>query len=179
MENKINEIWKDIDGYNGLYQVSNLGRVKSLKLGKERFLKAGKNGSGYLQIILCKEGKLKTCRVHRLVATAFVDNTEKLPCVNHKDENKTNNCADNLEWCTFQYNLSYGNRGKNISKKLKGKRLGEDKSCKTIRCIETGLIYTSSLDAQAKTGLRQQNILACCNGKLKTTGGLHFEFSKK
>lgn len=114
-----NEIWKDINGFVGLYQVSNLGRVKSLNRivvrsdgrkqeVKERILKAGFNGN-YYHVRLLKDGVTKTALVHRLVAEAFLPNVSNLPFVNHKDENKTNNIVDNLEWCDMKYNKRYSN----------------------------------------------------------------------
>ena len=90
------EIWKDIDGYEGLYQVSNLGRVKSLHHNKEKILKGSYANKGYHLISLSKEGTQKRYLVHRLVATAFIPNPYKLECVNHKDENPRNNNVNNL-----------------------------------------------------------------------------------
>ena len=110
-ENKnMKEIWKDIEGYEGDYQVSNLGRIKSFKNKKEIIMKPGATRGGYLGIILRKNKKSKPFKVHRLVAMAFIPNPNNYPEVNHKDENKTNNCADKLEWCTKHYNLFYGDR---------------------------------------------------------------------
>lgn len=100
------EVWKDIKGYEGLYQVSNLGNVKSLKFNKEKIL-IPLFDKNYLFIQLWKNGKYKRYKVHRLVAEAFIPNTNEYSCVNHKDENKQNNCVDNLEWCTNQYNIEY------------------------------------------------------------------------
>lgn len=121
------EIWKDIPDYEGLYQVSNLGRVKSFKRNgnsKDRILKPSKNRCGYLQVILYKNRKTETFTVHRLVALAFISNPLNLPCINHKDENKENNNISNLEWCTQQYNATYNNahikRGLNKRGKYKG-----------------------------------------------------------
>lgn len=108
------EIWKDIHGYEGLYQVSNLGRVKSFrasaKLGspKEYILKASLINSGYEVVTLYKKDKREKFQVHRLVASEFLENPNNFPCVNHKDENKLNNRADNLEWCSYLYNNNYG-----------------------------------------------------------------------
>ena len=111
------EIWKDIKGYEGLYQVSNLGRVKSLShivqrkfssySVKEKILKPAKDKQGYHYLVLCVNCKTKTFQVHRLVAQAFIENPNSLPCINHKDENPSNNRVDNLEWCTYSYNNTY------------------------------------------------------------------------
>ena len=110
------EIWKDIKGYEGLYQVSNLGRVKSfnyMNTGKEKIKtltlqkKHPMKQGGYLQTTLYKNKQTKTVVVHRLVAEAFIPNPDNLPQVNHKDHDKTNNCVDNLEWCTAKYNSNH------------------------------------------------------------------------
>lgn len=102
------EKWKDIDGYEGMYQVSDLGRVRSFKYGKERILKSNVLQSGYIQVGLHKNGRTKMKYIHRLVANAFIPNDDSSKNqVNHKDENKQNNRASNLEWCTQQYNLTY------------------------------------------------------------------------
>ena len=120
------EIWKDIKGYEGRYQVSNMGRVKSLdrtfinKIGrkqhtKERILKLGTDKDGYLRVALCKgSGNGKLFFVHRLVCEAFHENTENKPCVNHIDEDKTNNTASNLEWCTVKENCNHGTRNARV-----------------------------------------------------------------
>jgi len=108
------EIWKDIAGYEGAYQVSNLGRVKSFrqssKMGKpkEWILKPSLINSGYGVVTLYSKEKREKFQIHRLVASAFLPNPNNLPCVNHRDENKLNNCVENLEWCTYQYNNNYG-----------------------------------------------------------------------
>ena len=109
------EIWKDIPDYEGLYQVSNLGRVKSLT----RKYKTRKNnecikspsiaGKGYYRISLCKNGNIKYYYIHQLVAKTFIDNPNNYKLVNHKDENKLNNYVNNLEWCDNKYNINYKN----------------------------------------------------------------------
>ena len=108
MENFDNEQWRDIDGYDGVYQVSDLGRVRSLKYGKVRVLKGINDKDGYLLVSLCKGGKIKKCRVHRLVAQAFIPNTDSSKTlINHIDECKQNNKVSNLEYCDNQYNTTY------------------------------------------------------------------------
>ena len=129
---EIKEQWKDIAGYEGLYQVSNLGNIKSLnrisiKEGrdyrvKEKVLKTFLCSSGYPTVVLSVNGKKETLMVHRLVALHFIPNPNNYEQINHKDENRQNNNVDNLEWCTQHYNLNYGNRRKKISEALKGKK---------------------------------------------------------
>lgn len=110
------EIWVDITGYEGLYQISNLGRVKSLekKAGlsnrKEKILKQHLDKDGYVKVYLCKNSKVRFLSVHRLIAEAFIPNPNDLPQINHKDENKQNNKIENLEWCSCKYNINYGTR---------------------------------------------------------------------
>lgn len=131
------EIWRDIEGYECLYQVSNLGRIRSLDryvdrytnhlikvFRKGRLLESHLDKDGYLLVTLCKNNKVKLCRVHRLVAEAFIPNPNNYPIINHKDEIKDNNCVENLEWCTHKYNLCYGTRLERLSKSRKGKGLG-------------------------------------------------------
>jgi hypothetical protein len=129
------EEWRDIKGYEGLYQVSNLGRVKSLS----RTIERSKYGSifvsekilstnstkGYLYVSLCKCGKQKRVRVHRLVAEAFIPNQDNLPEVNHKDENKENNAVSNLEWCTNKYNCNYGTGRERNPNCQKGRKVSD------------------------------------------------------
>ena len=118
------EIWKPVKGFEGYYEVSNLGRVRSIDRvvvdtvrNCERLLKGNvliqkDNGNGYKNVMFCKEHKLYNKYVHRLVAETFIPNKDNLPQVNHKDEDKSNNRVDNLEWCTSFYNNEYGTRKK-------------------------------------------------------------------
>lgn len=121
------EIWKPIVEYEGLYEISNYGRVKSLKrvvylknnrtrIQNERYLLLHKNSNGYLQARLCKNSVYKIFSVHRLVAQAFIPNKFNLPEVNHKDENKENNYFENLEWVTRKYNMNYKDIQRRIHK---------------------------------------------------------------
>lgn len=133
------EIWKAIPGYEGLYEVSNLGRVRSLnygRTGKVQVLKLTPTKKGYLLTGLHKQGKKKTYKVHRLVAEAFIPNPNNLPEVNHIDENKTNNRVENLEWCSSKYNSNYGTRNERVSEAHK----------KKVICLELKRIFDSVTD---------------------------------
>lgn len=169
------EIWKDIEGYEGLYQVSNLGRVKRLK-GKyrksERILKQGINKQGYLLVCLCKDNTHKMGRVHRLVAQAFIPNSENKPQVNHIDEDKTNNNVDNIEWMTAKENNNHGSRNVRsaISKGTKIKAI----DIATGECNE----YYSIHECARELGLSHSNILKYLKGKLRHVGGYVFEYAK-
>ena len=123
------EIWKDISNYEGKYEVSNLGRVRSLSYngtGEIKFLKQSTNKRGYKRVGLCKNGKMKNCYVHRLVAITFIPNPNNHKEVNHKDENPANNNVNNLEWCTSEYNNNYGTRNKRAGESKKGKSFSEE-----------------------------------------------------
>lgn len=136
---RMTEQWKDIKGYEGLYEVSNLGNVRSLdrivKRGQGYMIKEGRilaqfyeEKKGYYQVALAKDGKAKKYRVHRLVALAFLDNPSNYTDVNHKDEVKTNNNVDNLEWCTRKYNNNYGTKPERIRKAMLGNTNGRKKT---------------------------------------------------
>lgn len=128
------EIWKDIiiekNGivydYTGKYQVSNLGRVKTLGKGKtqkqEKILRTNPNKEGYIIVALYKNGKRQNFYMHRLVANAFISNNDNLPLINHIDENPQNNVWTNLEWCDSKYNVNYGTRNERVSNTLKHKK---------------------------------------------------------
>ena len=120
------EIWKDIKGYEGLYQVSNLGRIYSIpRFGtKGGILKQFTNGHGYATVSLFKDKCLKTYLVHRIVGNHFLENPNNLPQLNHKDENRKNSCVTNLEWCTCKYNNNYGCKNAKLFKKVAQYDLG-------------------------------------------------------
>lgn len=181
MEEEI-EIWRNISGCPG-YQVSNKGRVKSLnynRTGIEKILKSRKLSNGYLNVRLSKGGKIKDMLVHRLVASAFVQNNSIFNTeINHIDECKTNNCASNLEWSTREHNINFGTRNERagiaISKALKGV-YNNPKRSKKVKCLETGLIYPSTREVNRQLGFSQQNICNCCIGKRNTCGGFHWKY---
>ncbi len=161
------EIWKDIEGYEGLYQVSNLGRVKSLAKtviycnGKvyhyaETILKPCEQKKGYMKVGLHKGRKTKNAFIHRLVATAFIPNTDNLEQVNHKDENPQNNRADNLEWCDCQYNVDYSLSKPVCQYDMQGKLIA---------------VWKSIIEAKRVLNIPDSNIGNCCRGKVKQAGG--------
>lgn len=166
------EIFKDIEGYEGVYQISNLGNVKSLKYGKERILKPKKDVGGYLRVTLCKEGKLKHYKIHRLVAEAFIVNPNNLPQLNHKDEDKTNNRVENLEWCTHFYNNNYGTRNQ---RSVESNTNHPNKS-KQVMCLETGKIYPSTHQVERELGYNRGNISKCCTGRYKQAYGYTWKY---
>lgn len=169
------EIWKDIKGFEGLYQVSNLGNVKSFRQSskygkpKEFLLKPSVANTGYCQITLYGNGSRKKLLVHRLVAEAFLENPDNLPNVNHKDENRTNNCVSNLEWCTTAYNNRYGT----------ARIRGADKMRKPVcqYTYENVLIakYRSAGTASEITGIPRKRIQAACR-RHSLTNGCYWEY---
>lgn len=193
------EIWKDIEGYEGLYQVSNLGRVRSLgfdKWHKGRVLKQSFDSKdNYLFVGLHKDGKTKQKNVHRLVAETFIPNPNNLPCVNHINEIKTDNRAVNLEFCTIKYNSNYGNAKKNmiesrrknndqeeINRKIKdAKKRNQSYSCEkpVAQYTISGTLvatYESATDAERKTGISRGGIQRCCIGRYLQAKGFIWKY---
>lgn len=162
-----NEIWLPIEGYEN-YQVSNMGRVKSLgndKSRKEKILRQGKNHKGYLFVILYKEGKLKSFRVHRLVANAFIPNPNNYPTVNHKNEIKTDNRVDNLEWMNMKQQINHGTCIQRRAEKERNGVLSKqvyqyDKNYNLIK------IWTSTQECD-RNGYNHGAVSACCRSELK------------
>ena len=162
-----NEIWKDIEEYEGLYQISDKGRVKSLKFGKEKIMKLQKDTNGYLYVGLCKNGeKQKMFLIHRLVALAFISNPQNLPQVNHKSEDKTDNRVENLEWCSVKYNCNYGTRNQRQAEKMTNGKLSKP----VLQYTKDGIFikeWRSTHDVERNLGFDQGYISSCCNGKFK------------
>ena len=165
------EIWKDIKGYEGDYQVSSYGRVKSYKNGKEKILKPRLTTRKYLQVHFCKNKIVKNFQVHRLVALAFLPNPQNFPHINHKDENKMNNNLENLEWCDAKYNNNYGNHGKRISESL-GKKI--DQYTLDGKFVKE---WESTMECE-RNGYDHSNVAACCRGKRKTYKGFIWSYNK-
>lgn len=174
------EIWEDIPEYTGMYQASNLGRIRSMDRkitqlangGKTQFtyIKKGRilaqniQNGGYFVVSISANAKRKICTVHRLVASAFIENPNNYRDVNHKDGNKKNNNIENLEWVEHSENIKHSYR------ELKQKRHN-----KPIRCIETGVVYSSCKEASDKTGINKCSINHAINGLYKHAGGFTWE----
>lgn len=173
------ELWKVIEDFE-LYEVSNTGKVRSKdrisKNGKGSFLKKGMilkpvdNGNGHLKVELKQDGKRKRAYVHRLVAAAFIPNPERKPCVNHIDNDPSNNCVDNLEWCTHQENMNWMNsqdRAKRTHEWLQHLHETQAKSYVSVvgENIHTGeKIYFSKLNDVKRAGFNPSCVCRCCKG---------------
>lgn len=161
------EIWKDIEGFEGLYQVSNLGNVKSLPRNttKGKLLKPAKTRNGYLQVVLSKNGEAKRFYIHRLVAEAFLPNEDELPEVDHINSDKTDNRVANLQWIS---------RVENLRKKETGMMIP-----KRVICLETGKIFETVADAANYVNRTPRTMLYHLSGKHKTCAGKHFKYYNK
>lgn len=174
------ERWIDITGYEGYYQVSDNGKIKSLsrKLGnnhilKECIKKTQIDKYGYEKVLLYKNGVFKNFSIHRLVAENFLEKTDsRKNVVNHKDENKLNNNFNNLEWCDEKYNYNYGTRIKRVADSNKNKIIVTYQD-------NTFEVWDSAIDFAREFGILQSNIIHCLKGRQKTYHGMKFEYFKK
>lgn len=167
-----------IKGYENLYSIDEEGRVYSHR--KNHYMKLINNGDGYLQVSLSKNGKRKTYKVHRLVAETFIENPQDLPCINHINEIRDDNRAENLEWCTYEYNNTYGHRLEKIQEKRDQGAFDKQKRA-VIACdirTEKELYYFSSV-AEASKFLNKShcNIVACLKGRQKTSYGYKWKYA--
>ena len=162
------EIWKNIDGYAGLYQISNFGNLKSIKNGNNKLIKLQKY-QRYYRNNLWKNGAYKTFSIHRLVAKAFIPNPDNLPEVNHKDEDKTNNNVANLEWCTKSHNCSYGTHIARVIE-ARNKNGGQNAEKIVLQCDLQGNVIKEwkSLMEAHRNGFCRRGIQAVLTGKIKT-----------
>jgi len=158
------EEWKDISGYEGLYQISNYGNVRAINYnhtGRTKDMRLCNSSFGYSQICLTKNNHKSTKKVHRLVAEAFIPNPNNYKAVNHKDENKKNNHVDNLEWCSAKYNNNYGTRIARTSREyyqldLDGKLIS---------------VWKSGKEIERELGFDRRHINRCCAGGIPTAYG--------
>ncbi len=175
------EVWKSVEGYKGTYEVSNYGNVRSklhkvnTKGGSQRnspgrMLKQKIARNGYKLVPLSKDGKEYWIGVHRLVAIAFLPNPDHLSQVNHKDEDKTNNIVDNLEWCTPSYNCKYGHRNDTMIEQRR-------KAINAYKCDTLIYSFKSIHDASRATGISAGHICQCCKGQRNLAGGYKWRYA--
>ena len=175
-----NEIWKDIAGYEGVYQVSNLGRVRSIRRKTNticgKILTPILTYQGYERVRLYKNGKSRLFLVHRLVAGAFVVNLDNKPMVNHIDENKRNNCANNLEWCTHIENCYHGTAIKRTKEALTNHPKKSKPVEQHTKDGELIGIFPSIREAERSTNIKHRDISFCCQERYKTAGGYIWKY---
>ena len=179
------EVWKDIDGYEGLYQVSNLGNVKSLRYmgrNEKRNLTPKCNNAGRLWVELRGNGKPKQFLIHRLVASAFIQNPYNYPQINHIDENPKNNVVGNLEWCTGIYNVReyYKNHPEKASKRKHSPIYNRHMDSKILQYTKTGELvkeWKNPIEAVHENGWNEWSIIQCCKGKRHTAYGYIWQYA--
>lgn len=173
---------RPIPGYT-LYMASDDGRIWSVR--SNRFIKAYTRSDGYQTLTLCEDGQRRCKFVHRLVALAFHEQQPDKPIINHKDQNRSNNSADNLEWCDYQYNNNYGDCKARQVKTVGIERLRELQHAASMKRrhpvvnIDTGQRYDSIANACRATGARSGNIVAACMGRYKTCMGYRWRYEEE
>lgn len=169
------EVWKDIEGYEGLYQVSNMGNVR----GKNGVLKPH-NSKGYLQIILSLNGEISHYYIHKIVAKAFLPNPDNKQEVDHIDTNTLNNVVSNLKWVTRKENMNNPLTRKKQSTRLKGKIGHNTPASKIIAQLDKNgkllKVWLCAMDAVRQEGYTQEHISSCCKGTLKTHKGYKWQY---
>lgn len=179
-QNCLEEEWRPVVGYEGHYEVSNIGRVRSLTIvrrirSKPRILRPIKFRRGYTFVSLSDaSGKKHSIKISRIVAKAFLPNPDNLPCVNHKDEDRANNAVDNLEWCTYVYNTHYGH----CIEKIRASKAHLFR--KVIQMDADGNYidsFESLSEAKRKTGINNFSISNVCRGVNKTAGGYRWKYA--
>jgi hypothetical protein len=166
----VDEVWKDIKGYEKRYQVSNLGNVRKIWKTKITICNPSCDSNGYKQIVLTKNGKRKSYKVHRLVAMEFIPNPNNDKEINHKDENKQNNFVENLEWCTHLYNSNYGTRNYRCTRHRLKRIQQYDKTNNLVG------EYPSLKEAEKVTNIKYQCISQCCRNIIKSAGGYIWKY---
>ena len=171
------EEWKDIKDYEGKFQVSSYGNIRNINYygtGIIKIVNQRPNENGYMVVSLSKNKKTKPCKVHRLVAETFLPNPENLPEVNHKDENKTNNRVENLEWKTHRGNCNHGTRNERIFEKTTNGKCSK----KVLQFSKSGEFIREwpSVMECSRNGYDFRNVSACCLGKRKTAYGFKWEY---
>lgn len=176
------EIWKDIENYEGIYQVSNLGRVRSLNYrntNKIKLLSVHTNTKGYLDAHLAKNGISHHCVIHRLVAKAFISNPNNLPQVNHIDGNKKNNCINNLEWCNNSQNMKHAYKMGMIHKMI-GVNNPKHKAVYQYDLKGNFIKKWEYIQKAADClNIKQSGITCCCQGIYKTSSGFIWKYADK
>lgn len=176
------EEWRPVVGFEGFYEVSNIGRVRSIAVYSHKYqrvitrkcpsMKALETtNDGYKRVLLCLYGVHHHCAVHRLVAMAFIPNNNNYPCINHKDENPSNNVVDNLEWCTYKYNSNYGTLPERIRKRMNENHPLAKRVEQVDLYGQVVAVYKSQREAGRNMGIRGENIGRVCNGKNHLAGG--------
>lgn len=187
------EIWKDIKGYEGSYMVSNYGRVKSLEkyiesynrtrtqYRPEKILKQYKSKWGYMRVYLTQNSIKKMYAVHRLVASAFIDNPNNKPCVNHIDNDRSNNHLDNLEWCTYKENNNWAKKqGRRVFTEEWKQKISATRKLKPVVGIDENgnKIYFDAVRATSKAGFGCKAVIRCCKGLQKAHKGYRWEYAQ-
>lgn len=168
------EIWKDIPEYEGIYKISNLGRVKSKNKIRKPYLR---KTTGYCYVTLSKNNKVKCYSIHRLVANSFIDNIEKKPYVNHIDGNKQNNNVKNLEWVTQKENVIHAIKVLKVDYSKGIEIMHEKNKVKVIR--SDGIVFNSIKEAKEKLNNKNAHIVEVCQGKLKTACGYGWKYYRE